>query len=167
MTNTPIRPVAPEDIIPLASLWHRQWVSAHADYVPDALTRLRTEEDFQRRLREFGQRTRTTGRIGAPLGFCVVDGAELDQIYVDRTAYGTGIANLLLADGERRIAKAGHSQARLACVKENLRAQRFYTRNGWEKSHIAIAQLATSNGDFPLEVMYFVKNLAPPDRPGT
>ncbi|WP_424941987.1 GNAT family N-acetyltransferase [Aliiroseovarius crassostreae] len=164
MTPPPIRAVVTEDILPLAHLWHHQWMRAHADYVPKELTLLRTETDFQRRLRAFGQAARTIGPIGAPVGFCAIDGAELDQIYVDQTASGTGIADLLLADGERRIAASGHTHARLACVKENLRAQRFYSRNGWEESHTAIANLATSTGDFPLDVVYFVKNLTTPDR---
>ncbi|UWQ10204.1 GNAT family N-acetyltransferase [Aliiroseovarius crassostreae] len=159
MTKALIRHVMAEDTLPLAHLWRAQWIRAHSRYVPKALTLLRTDEEFQRRLTAFGQNARTAGPIGAPLGFCAILGAEIDQIYVDETAQGTGLADLLLTDGERRIAAAGHKRARLACVKENLRAQRFYMRNGWARSEVAIAQLDTSDGPFPLEVMYFEKDL--------
>jgi GNAT superfamily N-acetyltransferase len=71
------------------------------------------------------------GRI---VGFVVVKGDEVEQIYVDRTARGSGVAAILLRKGEAEIRRAGHRRAWLAVVAGNQRARSFYSRFGWRDS---------------------------------
>ena len=68
---------------------------------------------------------------GQPVGFVVVKGDEVEQIYVDRTARGTGVAARLLRMAEAEIRRAGHRHAWLAVVAGNQRARAFYARLGW------------------------------------
>ena len=153
MIQFSIREVAPDDINPLAHLWHEQWIEAHAKYVPKELTLLRTVVDFEKRLLAFGQQARTSGETGEPMGFCAISGAEIDQIYVDKSAYGSGLAHALLADGEARIAAEGHNAAHLMCVKENQRARTFYSRHGWMLQGTETAMLAHIRRRFSVGVL--------------
>jgi len=68
---------------------------------------------------------------GETLGFVVVKGDEVEQIYVDRRARGTGLAAKLLRKAEAEIRSAGHRRAWLAVVAGNQRARSFYSRLGW------------------------------------
>jgi GNAT superfamily N-acetyltransferase len=60
-----------------------------------------------------------------------VKGDEVEQIYVDRAARGTGVAAMLLRKAEAEIRSAGHRRAWLAVVAGNQRARSFYARHGW------------------------------------
>ena len=71
----------------------------------------------------------------------MVVGDEAEQVFVGRTARGTGLASELLAEAERQIAAAGHDVAWLAVVTGNARARAFYEREGWRDA-----------GDLPYEV---------------
>ena len=102
-----LRPARPEDIPGLAKLWHAGWHEAHAAYTPEALTRMRTEADFTRRLRDLLPGIRMAGPPLAPLGFCAIRDDELYQLFVAGAARGTGLAARLLADGEARLADIG------------------------------------------------------------
>jgi ribosomal protein S18 acetylase RimI-like enzyme len=155
-----VRRAQPADFEPPAVWWHEQWTMAHAQYVPAELTALRTMADFHRRLTEHGDAVRVVGPVAAPIGLCVVKGHELDQKYVARQALGSGIADLLLSDGEMRIAAGGHKRAVLVCVKENMRAQQFYRRNGWELARADVAMLDTSAGPFAMETLVFEKSFS-------
>ncbi|MEM8789019.1 MAG: GNAT family N-acetyltransferase [Pseudomonadota bacterium] len=155
-----VRPADPHETPALARLWHQGWHEAHAAHVPEELTRLRTEDDFARRLRGFGDRLFVAGPPGVALGLCVTDGALLDQLFVAPEARGTGLAAQLLAAGEARIAAAGHRRAELDCLPENARARRFYAAHGWRERGIEPAKLATSAGTFTLPCVIFEKPLA-------
>ncbi len=73
-----------------------------------------------------------TGAPGAAvMGFVMVAGGEVDQVYVAAEHRGAGVAAPLLAAAERRIAESGHRTAWLAVVPGNERARRFYERQGW------------------------------------
>ena len=61
----------------------------------------------------------------------MVAGDEVEQVYVAPAAFGTGVADLLLAEGERQVAAGGHDVAWLAVARGNARARRFYERQGW------------------------------------
>ena len=153
------RPAVEEDYRPASELWAEGWAEAHLAHTPEALTRLRTREDFERRLRGFGHGLRVIGPVGAPLGLCVVRGHLLDQIFVSPKARGRGVAARLLADGEERIHAAGFSEAELDCIPENTRARAFYVRQGWIDCGIEDATLETSEGAFILPCVIFRKNL--------
>ncbi len=159
MTDNLPRPAQEADFEPLARLWQEGWIEAHEEHVPPALTRLRTREDFLRRLYEFGDRLRICGPVGAPLGFCAIAGDQLDQLFVAPAARSTGIAATLLSDGEARLAQSGVRRALLDCVIANTRARRFYSRCGWKERGIETAVLDTSQGPFEMDCVVFEKIL--------
>jgi len=130
--RTPIlRPGTAEDAAQVADIWHESWHLAHAGHVPDGLTAARTHAAF---------RERTPGRVdvttvaevdGRVVGFTILDGAELEQLFVTPEQRGSGVAALLLAHAEARIAETGHEVAWLAVVAGNDRARAFYAKHGW------------------------------------
>ena len=67
----------------------------------------------------------------AVAGFVIVDGDEVEQVYVSRSHRGTGVAAILLSEAERLVAVQGRDRAWLAVSTGNERAHRFYARNGW------------------------------------
>jgi GNAT superfamily N-acetyltransferase len=115
----------------LARLWYDGWHEAHARLVPPELTRLRTIESFRERLQAALPNIRVAGPLAAPLGFCILKGEELNQLFVTREARGSGIAAMLIADAEARLAERGVETTWLACAVGNDRAARFYEKSGW------------------------------------
>lgn len=136
-----LRPARPEDMAAVADIWHRAWHVAHPGHVPDGLTAGRTLEAFHARTPPRVADTTVAEVDGRVVGFSMVDGDELEQLFVDPDLHGSGIAGPLLADGEARIAAAGHDVAWLAVVVGNARARRFYEKHGWYDA-----------GDLPYEV---------------
>ena len=61
----------------------------------------------------------------------MVVGDEVEQVFVGRSARGTGLASDLLVEAEQRVAAGGHDSAWLAVVAGNARARRFYEKQGW------------------------------------
>lgn len=139
---TSIRPASDADMAAVADLWHEGWHHGHAGHVPEGLTAARTLAAF---------RERTPSRVadtavavdddGTLLGFVMVVGDEVEQVFVAPAGRGTGLASELLAEAERRVAADGHASAWLAVVVGNARARRFYERQGWSDA-----------GDLPYEV---------------
>jgi GNAT superfamily N-acetyltransferase len=75
--------------------------------------------------------TTTVATIGpVVVGFVALHDDEVEQLYVDAAARGTGVAAALLAHGESVIG-ATHDRAWLAVVPGNARARRFYELAGW------------------------------------
>jgi GNAT superfamily N-acetyltransferase len=68
---------------------------------------------------------------GVVAGFLMVVGNEVEQVYVAARHRGAGVADVLMTEAERRIARAGHARAWLAVVAGSTRARRFYERHGW------------------------------------
>ena len=56
---------------------------------------------------------------------------EITMLYVDPSAWGSGIASSLLISGLGWITARGHTSARLRVVENHHRARRFYEREGW------------------------------------
>jgi GNAT superfamily N-acetyltransferase len=154
-----VRAARPEEVDLLAQLWFDGWRDAHAAIVPAALARLRTLESFRERMAAALAETRVVGGSGPPLGFSMVRGAELYQLYVAAAARGTGAAALLIADAEARIADAGFAVAWLACAIGNDRAARFYEKCGWRRAGVVVTDADTSSGPFPLEVWRYEKRV--------
>jgi GNAT superfamily N-acetyltransferase len=126
-----VRRATADDVGAVARIWHVGWADGHLGHVPPELVRHRSEASFTTRARERVDSTWVAEAQGQILGFVVVKGDELEQIYVDRTARGTGVAALLLRQAEVEIRKAGHRRAWLAVVAGNQRARSFYSRLGW------------------------------------
>ena len=143
----------------IVRLWHDGWMDAHAAITPPALTRLRTPDDFARRADRHFDAMRVTGAEGSPDGMCIIDGDELDQLYVAPQARGTGAAAALVADAEARLRDNGIATARILCAIGNDRAARFYEKMGWRHSGTIIAELETDNGPYLLETWLYRKEL--------
>lgn len=127
--------------------------------MPAELTTRRTLESFGNRLLGFGDGLRVVGPIGAPLGFCAIREDELDQLFVAPETRGSGLAAILLADGELCLAKQGTARAHLLCVIQNHRAVRFYERQGWTNMGVSVEAVQTEDGPFRFELLRFEKNL--------
>jgi ribosomal protein S18 acetylase RimI-like enzyme len=157
-----VRSAEQSEIGALTRLWYDGWQDAHANILPAELARLRTRESFEKRLETALADVRAIGPVGEPLGFCMLKGDELYQLYVSAQARGTGVAKMLVADAEARLSKNGVRTAWLACAIGNERAARFYEKCGWRRAGAVVIQLETSNGPFPLEVWRYEKLLAHP-----
>ncbi|GAA3396789.1 hypothetical protein GCM10020369_74690 [Cryptosporangium minutisporangium] len=114
----------------IAEVWHLGWADAHLGRVPDALLAHRTFEDLVRRVPIRLDVTTVAEVKDEVVGFTVVYGDELEQLYVADAARGSGVATALLRHAETVIG-AAHRRAWLAVVDGNLRARRFYERSGW------------------------------------
>jgi ribosomal protein S18 acetylase RimI-like enzyme len=146
----------------LARLWHDGWQDAHAAILPAELARFRTLESFEERLRAAFAFVRVIGPAGEPVGFHLIKGEELYQLYVSAGSRGSGVAALLIADAEAHLAKKGVETAWLACAIGNERAARFYEKSGWRRAGTMINRLETPDGLFPLEVWRYEKPLIRP-----
>ena len=125
-------PATEADLPAVARLWHDSWHDGHARHVPEALRDHRTLESFARRLPPLIGALRLARNGGDVLGMCVVQEAEVDQLFVAPEARGKGAAAELLADAEARIRATGADQGHLFVIKENLRARAFYEKHGWQ-----------------------------------
>ena len=143
----------------LAKVWYDAWHEAHAQIVPAELTRLRTLENLRERLHAALPNVRVAGPLGQPVGFCIVRGDELYQLFVSAQARGSGVAAALVADAEARLSENGAETAWLACAIGNDRAARFYEKCGWRRVGTIINRADTSQGEFLLESWRYEKSL--------
>ena len=155
-----IRPAEPGDVDVLSKIWHEGWHDAHARLMPVELTNDRTLESFRERLPTMLADTSVAEASGTPLGFCVLKDDELYQLYVDRDARGSGAAQALVADAEKRLADMGVATAWLACAIGNDRAARFYEKCGWVRAGTQPYRAVTTTGTFEMDVWRYEKQLA-------
>lgn len=101
---------------------------------------------------------------GAVAGFVMVVDDEVEQVYVARNHRGSGVAVALLAEAERLVAAGGHGRAWLAVVAGNLRARRFYARNGWEDTGLFDHHAPSDQGPVRVPAHRYVKRLMGPRR---
>jgi ribosomal protein S18 acetylase RimI-like enzyme len=133
MRDFSLRPARAEDAEAVATIWRDGWADGHLGNVPEALVAARTPESFRSRAAERVGDTVVAVTVagGEVAGFVMVVDDEVEQVYVSTEHRGSGVATLLLAGAERRVAGAGHRRAWLAVVPGNVRARRFYERCGW------------------------------------
>jgi hypothetical protein len=67
------------------------------------------------------------------------------------------VAGLLLTEGERRVAAAGHPRAWLAVVEGNARARRFYERHGWVDEGPFVHKADAPDGTIEVPCRRYVK----------
>jgi ribosomal protein S18 acetylase RimI-like enzyme len=154
-----VRDALPTEFELLACLWYDGWQDAHAGILPESLARHRTKESFLQRLHVEAPHLRVTGPVGQPNGLCIAKDDELNQLYVSPAARGSGLARILLSDGEARLRSNGARTAWLACAIGNARAARFYEKNGWSLAGEKLISLETPAGPFPLQVWRYEKAL--------
>ena len=159
MMSMVVRPAEQAELHELAALWHQAWHDAHAQIVPMELTCLRPIEHFRQRIGAALANTRVVGPVGAPLGLCLIKGAELYQLFVSQAARGTGVAAALIDEAEVRLARQGVETAWLACAIGNVRAARFYEKCGWRLVGTMVNAAETVSGEFLLEVWRYEKSL--------
>jgi GNAT superfamily N-acetyltransferase len=153
------RAVATSEIDAVARLWHEGWQDAHGTIAPAGLVRARTPESFRERLAAARDDSRVAGPAGAPRGFFMLKGDELNQFYLAREARGSGLAATLIADAEALLAARGVTTAWLACAVGNDRAARFYDKCGWRNARTAVNRLETADGVFEIEIWRYEKRV--------
>jgi GNAT superfamily N-acetyltransferase len=116
-----VRAAEEAEIDHLARVWFDGWRDAHEQIVPVELTRLRTLESFGTRLRSDLQHIRVVGPFGAPVGFCIVKGDELYQLFVSAPSRGSGVAAALIEDAEARLSEGGRQDC-LVGLRDRKRA---------------------------------------------
>ena len=131
MIDVVVRPATDADVPEVTRIWYAGWVDGHLGLVPTQLIAHRLPESFTPRTRERVPATWVAEVAGSVVGFVVVIDDEVEQIYVDANARGTGVAAMLLERAEEVIDAAGHEVAWLAVVAGNERARAFYTRQRW------------------------------------
>jgi GNAT superfamily N-acetyltransferase len=143
-----IRKATTDDVGDVARIWHSGWNDGHLGHVPRELLPFRREEDFVSRVPDRLETMWVAESQGTVVGFVVVRVDEIEQLFVDRRARGTGVATVLLRTGESEIRKAGHRRAWLAVVAGNDRARAFYAREGWRDSGPFTYMAETEAGPF-------------------
>ncbi len=118
-----VRAVEEVEIDHLTKIWYDGWHEAHAPIVPAELTRLRTLESFRDRLQAALPDVGVVGPRGEPVGFYMVKGNELYQLFVSPQSRGSGVAAALIADAEARLSEKRRRYG-LALVRHRKRASR-------------------------------------------
>jgi GNAT superfamily N-acetyltransferase len=164
-----VRRASAHDVDAVARIWHVGWADGHVGHVPPELVRHRNEEQFVARARQRVECTWVAESRHQIVGFVVVKGDEVEQIYVDRAARGTGVAAALLHQAEAEVRSAGHRRAWLAVVAGNQRARSFYSRLGWRDSGVIMYAAETEVGPFAVPSHRYEIDLTDPvpdDRAG-
>lgn len=130
-TGILVRAARNDDAEDIARIWQKGWREVHLGQVPESLVTARTPSSFLDRAVALTADTTVAVVNGAVAGFVMVEGDEVQQVYVDAVYRGTAVAAQLLSAAERRIAEEGFTGAWLAVVAANQRARRFYARVGW------------------------------------
>ena len=158
-----IRRARPEDADAIAAVHVRSWKAAFPGLLPqDYLDALRPEDrlgQWQEALSSPPWPVVLVGEEGGHVvGFVAVapsgdpdagdDVGEVQTVYVDPGAWGSGHGARLLEAGLAELERAGFARATLWVLHSNERARRFYERHGWAadgatKEHDWVAFTAT------------------------
>jgi GNAT superfamily N-acetyltransferase len=158
--STPeIRPATLADAAEIARIWREGWRDGHLGHTPVELVEARTDASFDHRAVERVPDTTVATVDGDVVGFTVVVGDEAEQVYVDRAARGSGVAEILLAEAERQVAAAGHARIWLAVAAGNGRARRFYERSGWQDDGAFDYQADGPSGPIAVPCHRYVRDL--------
>src|SRR5215204_4958380 len=154
-----LRRALPVDAPTIAEIWHLGWRDGHLGFVSQELIAARQEDSFRTRAAQRVNDTTLAVVQGRIAGFVMVVDNEVEQVYVSAHHRGKGVADMLMADAERRIKDAGYSSAWLAVVAGNTRARWFYERRGWSDSGLFEYAAAGDYGPIPVPSHRYVKDL--------
>ena len=157
-----LRRATSRDTGTVARIWHVGWQDGHLGHVPPELLPYRNEEQFASRARARIGDMWVAVAGGEPIGFVVVKGDEVEQLYVARSARGTGVAAMLLRQAEDEIRAGGHRRAWLAVVAGNQRARSFYARSGWRDSGLMSYLAETEAGPLAIPTHRYEVDLTDP-----
>jgi GNAT superfamily N-acetyltransferase len=153
-----LRPATDADTDAVAALWRAAWRDGHLGHVSEELVAIRTPESFRERSAVRIPRTAVAvDGDGGIAGFVTTEADEVEQVFVGAGHRGTGVAGLLLTEGERRVAAAGHPRAWLAVVDGNTRARRFYERRGWVDEGAYLHRADAPDGTIEVPCRRYVK----------
>ena len=158
MPETSLRAATAEDVEAVAGVWHRGWADGHAGHVPDGLAAHRTLEHFRALVPSRIPLTTVAADDRGIVGFVTVHEDEVEQVYVDAAARGSGTAALLLDRGEQ-VVGTSYDRAWLAVVAGNARARRCYERRGWADTGPFDYSAETDEGRFTVPVLRYEKAL--------
>ena len=129
-----IRPALPADALAVAHVHVRAWQVGYQGLLPAGyLDGLRAEDRAARYTfgAPSGPATSVAVEGDAILGFATINDDELSALHVDPDAWSRGIGRALIAHARAGLAARGVSRAWLWLLAGNVRAQRFYERDGW------------------------------------
>lgn len=151
-----ITPAQPADAAAIATIWHRGWHQAHAAIVPDALTALRSPEEFATRTDAHLDQTHVAWIDGQIAGFFMLDQDELYQFYISAAFQGSGSASKLMHGAEAAL---GEGLKWLACTVGNDRAARFYEKSGWVRAGVIPYEVETAQGPLVVKVWRYERQV--------
>lgn len=145
-SNMFLRPAAIEDAKAIARVHVKSWQAAYRGLLPDEyLDGLRAEERAERynfaNPDRYAPQTIVAEVDGAIAGFATTsrshdaslpDFGELCALYVDPEFWGKGYGVALVAEARSRLVSLGFEDALLWILKGNVRADRFYRKDGWQ-----------------------------------
>jgi GNAT superfamily N-acetyltransferase len=131
MRGADLRQARSGDVAAVAAIWREGWADGHVGHVPAELVTIRTPESFVTRAAARRADTTVAEVDGEIVGFVMVSGDEVEQVYVAAGHRGSGVAAVLLTEAARQVAVNGHRRAWLAVATGNAPARRFYERQGW------------------------------------
>jgi GNAT superfamily N-acetyltransferase len=139
MADLTVRPAGLDDAEGFVRAYERSWDAALSDLAGRRLDEL---SPYQERLDAFrrtfgaelpeGAGAWVAEADGEIVGVAMRTGPELRALYVVPEAWGAGAAQALTEAVLAAVRADGHEEAVLWVVDENLRARRFYEREGWE-----------------------------------
>jgi GNAT superfamily N-acetyltransferase len=153
-----LRAASAGDVEDIAAVWHRGWRDGHLGHVPADLLSHRGQGDFRQRVPARLAHTTVATIDSRVVGFATVHDDELEQIYVDESARGGGVAAALLRQAEAVIGSR-FDVAWLAVVAGNARALRFYARCGWSDAGAIDYAAETATGRFTVPSRRYEKRL--------
>ena len=154
-----VRPARDDEDEVIGRIWFEAWGDGHRGHVPDGLVAHRGRDQFVVRATERLVVTLVAEVDGDVVGFVSVHDDELEQLFVDRSARGSGIAAALLHAGEDAIRAAGHATAWLSVVAGNERARAFYEREGWHDVGPLAYEAQTADGTITVPSRRYECNL--------
>jgi GNAT superfamily N-acetyltransferase len=139
---TTIRPASVDDAAEVTAVHEEAWDAALGELIGERLDRLAPRADRVERMRQGLENlppdaaVLVAERDGAIVGMGVVrhpagEPGEVRDLYVSPAAWGSGVASALLSSTLDWLWDRGASSAGLWVVADNVRARRFYEREGW------------------------------------